>query len=297
MLPFHPISISDKPSADKILYPLKSLSCAHCFADLFIWQHVYDTQVCFDDGFLLIKQKLDGNIIYTFPLGIGDIKSAVSKLMLDAKERNIPFVMSAINTEQKKQLEEAYPEVFEIEGNRDYQDYIYTAQSLVTLAGKKLHSKRNFINRFKTAYDGEWNYHAVTKDNIHKVFEYHLEWCDLNNDDEDSDFFGETGAISLALKNFDALGLDGGYLTLGGKIIAFTLGSKANDLVYIVHIEKADHTINGSYQMINNLFAVNNFSDLEYVNREEDLGIEGLRKAKLSYYPAMLGDNFTAVLK
>lgn len=297
MLPFRPITISDKPSADVILKPLKSLSCAHSFTDLFIWQYVYDSQVCFEGDFLLVRQKLDGRYIYTIPLGQGDLGAAVQKLMDDARERGIPFVMSAVNENQKNELEKSFPDLFLIEGNRDYQDYIYTAESLMTLGGKKLHSKRNFINRFKTVFDGKWEYHSITKENIHQVFEYHLEWCSLNNDEEDSDFFGETGAISLALKNFDALGLDGGFLTVGGKIIAFTLGSKANELVYIVHIEKADHTIAGSYQMINNLFALENFKDVQYVNREEDLGIEGLRKAKLSYYPAMLGDNFTVTLR
>ena len=297
MLQFRPISINDKKIADKILKPLNSLSCAHCFADLFIWQNVYKTQICIEDEFVFIKQELNGDIKYVFPLGNGDFKSAIEKLKEDARENNSTFIMAAINGEQKNILEKLYPNEFEIDSSRDYQDYIYNAQSLQTLAGKKLHSKRNFINRFKTSFEGQWEYTSITNENIHDVFEYHLNWCEKYTGEDAEGFFGETSAISLALKNFDALELEGGFLKLNDEIIAFTLGSKANEQIYIMHIEKADHTINGSYQMINNLFAIEHFDNVKYVNREEDLGIEGLRKAKLSYYPTMLGDNFIAKMK
>ena len=119
----------------------------------------------------------------------------------------------------------------------------------------------------------------------------------MNNDTEDQNFFNETCAISLALKNFEKLELKGGLIRLNGKIIAFTLGSRANEDTFIVHIEKADYTITGSYQMINNQFAINNFEGIKYINREEDLGIEGLRKAKLSYNPIILADNYSATVK
>ncbi len=297
MLQFKPISIEDKILVDPIIKPLNSLSCAHCFADLFIWQNVYKTQICIEDGFVFVKQQLDNTTKYIFPLGNGDVKSAIEKLKQDAKANNKTLVMAAVNGMQKDLLEKIYPNEFEVEGKRDYQDYIYNAESLQTLAGKKLHSKRNFINRFKTSFEGQWEYNAITKENIHDVFEYHLNWCEKYTGQDSEDFFGETGAISLALKNFEQLELEGGFLKLNGEIIAFTLGSKANEEIYIMHIEKADHTISGSYQMINNLFAIENFNDVKYVNREEDLGIEGLRKAKLSYYPAMLADNYMVTMK
>ncbi len=297
MLPFRPIQISDKKACDEIIKPLNSFSCAHCFVDLFIWKGAYDTQICIQDGFVFVKQMLDGKTIYTFPLGKGDTKKAIEALIQDAKDRKVNFNLAAINKNQKEELDKVMPGVFELTSRRDSQDYIYDAESLITLSGKKLHAKRNFVNRFKSENENSWSYENITKENIHEVFEFHLSWCAMNKDDEDSDFFNETCAISLALKNFDGLELKGGLLRLNGKVIAFTLGSRANEELFIVHIEKATLSVKGCYQMINNQFAINNFEGIKYIDREEDLGIEGLRKAKLSYYPVMLSDNYSAVLK
>lgn len=297
MLPFRPINISDKKACDEIIKPLNSLLCAHCFVDLFIWKGAYDTQICIKDGFVLLKQRLGDETIYTFPLGKGDTKKAIEDLIQDAEDRGVEFNLAAINKEQKEELEKILPDSFEFVVRRDSQDYIYTSESLMTLSGKKLHSKRNFINRFKSENEGNWEYEDITKENIHEVFEYHLSWCALNKDNEDDDFFNETCAISLALKNMEKLELKGGLLRLNGKVIAFTLGSRANEEMFIVHIEKADYTVSGSYQMINNQFALHNFEGIKYIDREEDLGLEGLRKAKLSYNPIMLSDNYSAVIK
>ena len=294
MLDFQPIEIKDKPQADAILKELKSYFCAHCFTDLFIWQSAYETEVCFRDGFFFIKQIQDEETIYTVPLGKGDLAAAIELVRQDAAERGVPFRLSAVNENQKNEIESIMPDFFSFSEERDSEDYIYTAESLKTLAGKKLHSKRNFVNRFKEIFDGRWIYEDISRDNIHDVFEYHLSWCAQNSENGSNEFFGETCAISAALNNFEALDLKGGLIRIDGKVMAFTLGSKALDNLFIVHIEKANHEIPGAYQIINNQFAVNNFGDVEFVNREEDLGKEGLRKAKLSYNPVMLALNFTA---
>ena len=110
-------------------------------------------------------------------------------------------------------------------------------------------------------------------------------------------FFGETCAIGTALNSWDALGLRGGILRLDGEVIAFTFGCQATDDMYVVQIEKADHNIAGAYQMINQQFVKRNCTEVLYVNREEDLGIEGLRKAKRSYHPAFMAKKYMAVPK
>ncbi len=294
MLDFQPIEIKDKSQADAILKEVESYFCAHCFVDLFIWKGVYETEVCFRDGFLFIKQIQDDETIYTVPLGKGDLKGAIELVRQDAAERGVPFRLSAINESQKNEIESIMPDYFNFSEQRDSEDYIYTAESLKTLAGKKLHSKRNFVNRFKEIFDGRWIYEEISRDNIHDVFEYHLSWCAQNSENGSNEFFGETCAISAALNNFEVLGLKGGLIRIDGKVMAFTLGSKALENLFIVHIEKANYEIPGAYQIINNQFALHNFGDVEFVNREEDLGKEGLRKAKLSYNPVMLALNFTA---
>ena len=174
---------------------------------------------------------------------------------------------------------------------------IYLAEKLRTLSGKKLQSKRNLVNRFKTAYEGRWSYEDMTPENVKDAFGYHIRWCNQNGCAQNRDFQGETCAIVQALHNFSALALKGGLLRLDGEVIAFTFGCRATPDMYVVQIEKADHTIPGAYQMINQQFVLRNCDDVEYVNREEDLGIEGLRKAKKSYYPVMRGVKYTAVPK
>ena len=208
MLPFKPIEITDKPEADKLLKKIDSMLCAHCFVDLFIWKSVYDTQVCFKDGFFFVKQVQDGNTVYTVPIGDGCLCEAIDLVKQDAKERNVKFNLSAVNENQKKILEEICPERFEFVERRDSEDYIYTGESLISLAGKKLHSKRNFINRFTNEYENRWSYEEITEKNIHDAFEYHLSWCaqnTQNTQNNDDDYFGETCAISIALKNREAL--------------------------------------------------------------------------------------------
>lgn len=296
MLPFRPIKIEDKPKFDKIVKPLNSDICPHCFTDLFIWRFAYNTQICFKDDFVFVSQINNDKVLYLIPLGEGDILKAIEIIKQDAYERDVEFKICCLNENQKTQISKL-TDKFTFEEKRDSEDYIYTAESLITLKGKKLHSKRNFINRFKTNNEGKWSYEDITKDNAHEVFDFHLEWCTLNENNTSEDFKNETTAISTALKNFCALELKGGILRLDGKIIAFTMGSMATKDMFVVHFEKADHTIDGAYPMINQQFAIHNFNNVKYINREEDLGIEGLRKAKLSYNPEYLAKNYTAYLK
>ena len=298
MLLFKPIELTDKLTVEKYLKSKKSYLCSHCFVDLFIWKNYYNTQICVKDDFLFIKQVNHGKTIFTVPLGTGDFPNAIESLREYAQEINVPFEMAAVNETTKQEIETLLPSAFDFAEERDSEDYIYLSEDLITLAGKKLHSKRNFINRFTNTYDGRWQFENLSDDNVHEVFDFHLEWCENNTQhmDEESSM-GETSAISSALKNFKELELKGGIIRLDGKIIAFTLGVRATDDMFILQVEKADSTIQGSYQMINQQFAEHNLKDVKYVNREEDLGIEGLRKAKLSYNPVMMGLNFTAYPK
>ena len=173
---------------------------------------------------------------------------------------------------------------------RDNGDYVYDAKSLITLKGKKLHGT-NHINKFLKEYDGRWEYEELTENNIHDFFDYQIGWSE-----NDNQFFGELCASSTALRNFKYLGIKGGLIRLDGKIIAITLGSQPFDDMYIIHIEKADYDIPGSYQMINQQFAMRNCQNVKYIDREEDLGIEGLRKSKLSYYPEFITKIYSGTL-
>ena len=300
MLPFREITLEDKQAVETCGSHYNYHLCERCFVDLFMWRSHYGTQICFHDGFMLIKMHpFDSNEeCYLAPIGEGDLGAVLDMLEQDAAERGIPLVIVSVAEPMIERMENARPDKFTFShDNEDGDDYIYLAEKLRTLSGKKLQSKRNLINRFEAANAGNWQYEAITPANTREAFAYHLRWCEQNGCAHNKDFEGETCAIVQALENFAALGMLGGMLRLGGEVIAFTLGCRATPDMFVMQIEKADHDIPGAYQMINQQFVLHNCDDVEYVNREEDLGLEGLRKAKQSYYPILRGVKYTAVPK
>lgn len=300
MLPFREITLEDKQAVEACGSHYNYHLCERCFVDLFMWRSHYGTQICFYEGFLLVKmQPLDGgHECYLAPVGEGDLGAALDALEDDAQERGIPLTIVSVAEPMIDRIEAARPGKFAFaHDSEDGDDYIYSAEKLRTLSGKKLQSKRNLVNRFQAAYEGRWSYEDISPETTREAYAFHLKWCEQNGCAHNRDFEGETCAIVQALDNFEALGLRGGLLRLDGEVIAFTLGCRATPDMYVVQIEKADHEIQGAYQMINQQFVLRNCGDVEYVNREEDLGLEGLRKAKRSYYPVMRGVKYAAVPK
>ena len=300
LLPFREITLEDKQAVEECGSHYNYHLCERCFVDLFMWAGPYQTQICFADGLLLVKMRpLDGeHDCYLAPIGEGDLGAALDALEADAAERGIPLTIVSVAEPMIERIEAVRPGKFVFShDSEDGDDYIYLAEKLRTLSGKKLQSKRNLVNRFQAAYEGRWSYEDMTPDNVKDAFGYHIKWCNRNGCAHSRDFQGETCAIVVALRNFDALGLRGGLLRLDGEVIAFTFGCQATPDMYVMQIEKADSEIAGAYQMINQQFVLHNCDDVEYVNREEDLGLEGLRKAKKSYYPVMRGVKYIAIPK
>ena len=184
------------------------------------------------------------------------------------------------------------PAQYEVVEDRDSFDYIYTVDKLTSLAGKKLHGKRNHIARFKD--DEDWSYEPMTAENKQECYDMNLKWCDRRACKWNEDMSDEQCALNQAMKYFDELHLEGGILRKAGEIVAFTIGERLNSDTYVVHFEKAFPEIQGAYPMINQQFVMHNCQEYSYVNREDDAGDEGLRKAKLSYYPDILLKNYTA---
>ena len=293
MLEFKPIEIKDKDRIEKYFKKENHFLCEYSFTDLFIWSKHYNTQFAEEEGFIYIKSAGENSSdYYTVPEGEGDFEKAMEKLLEYIENEKRDWLFVSIYEEQKEKLEKYYPNKFEFEENRDNADYVYLAEKLASLSGKKLHKKKNHINKFLREYEGRWSYEELNDDNVKEFFEYQLDWCEMDNQ-----FLGELCAASVALKNYKELGIVGGILRVDGKIAAVTLGSKSFDDTMIVHIEKADHNINGAYQMINQQFVLHSCQDVKYVDREEDLGIEGLRKAKESYYPEFTTLNYIGRLK
>lgn len=178
---------------------------------------------------------------------------------------------------------------WDVRPDRDNADYVYDAEDLITLAGKKFHAKRNHINRFSSSYD--YRYIKLEAGMTEQCMALYREWSKERGEEEGYDY-GEEQAIYTGLTHLDALGLTGGGITIDGQLKAFTLGRRIDDEMAVVHIEKADTEITGLFTAINQQFIQNEFSDMKLINREEDMGIEGLRKAKLSYQPVGFVNKF-----
>ena len=200
----------------------------------------------------------------------------------------MPFRMYNLTPDNFAQLEEWYPGRFQIEYDRDSADYVYESEKLATLSGKKLHSKRNHINKFKALYGGRWSYEAITAGNVEECFQMALKWRDQNGCEDDPEKRGEICVTMNALRLFEELELKGGILKIDGEVVAFTIGEPVCSDTFVVHIEKAFADVEGAYPMINQQFVEHECRDYLYVNREEDTGAEGLRKAKLSYRPVFM---------
>ena len=229
------------------------------------------------------------------PIGNGDLTKVLDALVEDAHREGEPFCLLGICSGMCSELEAFMPGEFQFTADRDYADYLYLRTDLATLAGKKFQSKRNHVNKFKRTYNYE--YTPITPDRIQECLDLEAEWCKANNCDQHEGTGNERRALVYALHNFEELGLTGGILHVDGKIAAFTFGMPINQDTFGVHVEKADTSIDGAYAMINYEFANHIPEQYVYLNREEDLGIEGLRKDKLSYQPAIILEKYVACLK
>ena len=294
MLNFRKITIEDKELIKSFYSRKNYYLCAYSFTTTFMWQSNYQREIAVSDGILYSKYTVDnGNVYFCPPMGEGDYSKAIQKLAEYASANGQPLNFGSIPKDYIEKIEQSMPGVYEFVYDRDSADYIYTSESLMYLKGKKLHGKRNHINKFLNTYS-DWSYEELTDANTKEFFDFHVKWCENVGSDS---FLGETCALAVALKNREALDIKGALLRVNRKIAAITLGSESFEDTFIVHIEKADSDIDGAYQMINQQFAQHNFGKYKYIDREEDMGIEGLRKAKLSYHPEFLSEIYYTVLK
>ena len=231
---------------------------------------------------------------YLFPIGNSEPTEAIEYLIDYSKSKGECLKFVNVTKEFKDFLEEKFPDRFDFVENRAFADYIYSVDDLINLSGKKYHKKRNHLSNFKKRYN--YAFEQITSANLHECFEMYEVWLKNKNAENDENY-DEYSAIKRAFDNFEKLGFVGGALRVDGKIEAFTMGEALTSETFCTHIEKANTDIVGSYAAINNEFAKNCLATFKYVNREEDMGIEGLRKAKLSYYPAILLEKDKAILK
>ncbi len=298
MLDFKRVGLEDKDIIDSFLQNQNYRASDLCFTNLYTWGAKFNTEFAVANDWLFIRFRDNNNRnSYLKPIGTGNIKDGIELVMKDHQEFDNVFQLRGLTNEMIDEIESAMPNVFEFSLNRSVSDYIYTADKLSSLAGKKLQSKRNHINRFKR--ENNWEYHSMhgESDFVRECKGLLKIWMSNNGDEnEDADGF-DVQAVNLMLDNFDYLGLKGGLICVDGNIAAFTIGEQLTKDTFVVHVEKARTDIHGAYTIINQQFVENEMSEFTYVNREEDLGIENLRKAKMSYHPDILLEKSVARLK
>ncbi|MCX7714513.1 MAG: phosphatidylglycerol lysyltransferase domain-containing protein [Clostridia bacterium] len=292
---FKDIELSDREWMEPLFSKTSRGSLEYSFTSNFIWRNIFKVKVAKIDNYLVIISDRD-KPTYLFPAGEGNIKPVIDALIEDAHSRGSTLVFHTVLPDAKALLETLYPEKFEFTLLRDSADYIYTAQSLRTLTGKKLSSKRNHINAFTASFP-DWSYEPITPQNIDEAFEMNKKWCQMSECGKSESLKNEACAVRQAFEHFFELGLDGGLLRADGRVVAFSMGDKLNDDTYLVHIEKAFPDVRGAYPMINKQFVLHNCDGYTYVNREDDAGDDGLRKAKLSYVPFRLVEKYCARYK
>ncbi|MGL4796734.1 MAG: DUF2156 domain-containing protein, partial [Paraclostridium sp.] len=267
---------------------------------LYMWRHVYNTSYYIQDDFAIIVGEYEGDRFSVLPLASKEnMHKAIEFMVNYFKEEDKKIYLRAVTKEVVELLKEEYPGKFNYIEERDYFDYIYSGESLRTLAGRKNQKKRNHLNYFLKEYEGRFNYKTLSKADFDECIAVLKLWVadkeSQNIEDEgiDDEFIG----IKKIFDNYDVLKEDVkvGGIYIDGNLEAFSIGEKISDDMAVIHIEKANSDIRGLYQYINQQFLLNEFNDVEFINREEDLGIEGLRKAKLSYHPCRFVEKYTVM--
>jgi hypothetical protein len=287
------LMIDDKDQIDSFFKLHHYEDIDHTFNTLFIWQDTYHARWAVEDDILFIqRQDEKGNVFFMPPFTgkTGDFAHGMDLIKEEMKKEGVPFSIRGASKQSLPLIEKACPGEFNFEPNRDGFEYIYLTKNMINLPGKKLRMKKNQLNGFIRQYSGDYSYEEVTSANLDEVRDYLKTWFAAHGD-----LPGEEKAIEYCFDNWDALGVKGAVIRIYGKIEAFTNGDFINPEMAHVIFEKANSDIRGLYQAINREFLVHEFADTTFVNREEDLGVPGLRQAKMEYNPDHFAEEYNVI--
>ena len=295
MIDFKTVTLCDKPWVDEIVLAEGSRSADYNFGNIYIWDTRYRQLIARAGDRMLTKLRYEGQPTFVFPIGTGPLRPAIEALRAFAHERGYPLVIRGITQAHRELLESEYPGCFRYEAEEKNRDYIYLAEKLSTYAGKSLHGKKNHCNRFEA--ENDWRFEPLTREHIPGCLDMLDVWQEENADRLYRSIIYEHAAIVRAFAAFEKLSLEGGVLYSGDRIVGFTLGEMICKDTFDVHFEKAEGSLNGAYPMTCRELTrmlMAKYPQLRYINREDDMGIEALRRSKQSYKPAFLLKKYTA---
>ena len=291
MLDFHVITLEDREWIRPCLERSGYMGCEYSFANNFAWHRLSDTRITHYKDFY-ISASFKNRLKYTFPSGSGDLRELFGVLGKDSAERGCPLCIGSVTPDKIHIFDEIFGKNYEISTDPADWDYVYNTSDLAELGGRKYHGKRNHL---KKLLEREHTYSPLTEKDFDECIEFAVREYNKSREYDDHSRVCEQFAINAFFEHFFELGLTGGVLRTDGVMAGFTIGDRINKDTYGVHIEKARTDIDGAYQAINNYFAKDNLG-YRYLNREEDLGVEGLRKAKRSYHPAFMVEKYTVTV-
>lgn len=262
-----------------------------------MWHKAYKIKWTVEGEFLCVKACWEGEKFFLPPFGPQQgLSEVLEKMLSHAKQNNFPFMLQGVEKYMIEWLEAIRPEYFKCKAERDNFDYVYLAKDLIELKGRKFHKKKNHVNGFRKAYSN-YQYVPMTAEMVDQCIAFMVEWCNERGCVKGDEIDCERNAIVEAMNHFTVLGFQGGAIFIDGKMAAFTYGEVINDNTAVIHVEKGLLEFKGVYGVINQEFCAQNWQHMEYINREEDMGIEGLRKAKESYNPVKMIEKYIVTVK
>ena len=296
MIEFHRIKPDQKQQYEQILFSCPPRGCEYSFANLYLWGR---QEVAFLHGCVAFFSHFYGRSLYPYPVGNGDRRAVLEEILLDAKDRGIPCRLSGLTDADREELEAWFPGKFLLRTSRDSFDYVYAIDDLADLRGRKFQKKRNHANRFRSEHP---DYQVLPLSVCNMAQGQHMinDWyINRMKEDPQGDYLLENIALARAFQYYEALGMDGILLTEGGRVLAVTMGSRIACDTFDIHFEKAREEVDGAYTVVNQEFARYlrlKYPEVKFLDREEDMGLEGLRKAKLSYNPHHMIEKHHATL-
>ena len=287
------LTLKDKPLCDQLFTQFPPQISEFTFTNLFIWRHAYQIKISRLQNFLCLLSEQGESSFFFPPIGEGDvIEYYQGFLQYLGRKVTLPKIVRVPETGVTQIDWKTSGMTAELDRNQC--DYVYLTQDLIELKGRKYHRKRNHIKQFQEKYS--YQYIPLTPEWISQCLQLEAEWCDLRHCEASPGLLNESFAIKEAFTHFGELGVKGGTILINGKVEAFTMGDPLNPETVVIHIEKANPAYEGLYPTINQAFLEHQWSGYTYVNREQDLGEEGLRKAKESYFPHHLVNKYTITL-
>jgi uncharacterized protein len=280
---FRPLELNDKAIIQPYLAAYRPQTSEWTFTNLFMWRQHYHFQWTLYRDWLLVICRPNGTACYGLaPVGPPS-RMEVTRLLLEWLEAE-QGAEGRIERADQRLVEELRPaQELLVEPTEEHFDYVYRSEDLIQLAGRKYHAKRNHINKFLRSH--AFSYEPLTRAHLPACLQLAESWCQWRRCEDDFNLLGEWDAIREVVNHFESLDCRGGVIIVGNRLEAFAIGELLNDDTAVVHIEKATPDLAGIYGVMNQQFCEHAWSRVSHINREQDLGEPGLRKAKLSYFP------------